>query len=374
MRSRFVVGTLALAPDAPEADWIETLVAMRPRLGRALLLPIDDSAAVLVGDHQTRLAEHFLLPDAPLGIHRLLASKVQLDRIAGELGIPTPASTVPADRHELLEQAEQRGYPVVLKRAEPWLASLHPGASSVVIAHDPAQLRAGFDQIQSDPSSPMLLQEYIPGGPESVWMFNGYFGASGACLSHFTGRKLRQRGPGTGPTTLGACVANPEVSELAQRLLSEVGYRGIVDMDFCFDARDGRYKLLDVNPRLGSTFRLFAADNGLDMVRAMHLDLTGRAVPTSAISNGRRWIDERSDLVTALRLASEGSLRLAPWLRSMRSVDETAWWAADDPVPFMVMGADLLPRAVRRLAALRRQRAEAPIAAPDEPELGGLAR
>ena len=197
MRSRFVVGTLALSPDAPEADWIETLVAMRPRLGRALLLPIDDSAAVLVGDHQTRLAEHFLLPDAPPGIHRRLASKVQLQRIAGELGIPTPASTVPADRHEMLEQAEQRGYPVVLKRAEPWLASLHPGASSVVIAHDPAQLRAGFDQIQSHPSSPMLLQEYIPGGPNSVWMFNGYFGASGACLSHFTGRKLRQRGPGT---------------------------------------------------------------------------------------------------------------------------------------------------------------------------------
>jgi predicted ATP-grasp superfamily ATP-dependent carboligase len=36
---------------------------------------------------------------------------------------------------------------------------------------------------------------YIPGGPESVWMYNGYFNAHSESLAHFTGRKLRQHPP-----------------------------------------------------------------------------------------------------------------------------------------------------------------------------------
>jgi len=57
-----------------------------------------------------------------------------------------------------------------------------------------------------------------------------------------------------------------------------VGYR--------FDARDGKYKLLDVNPRIGSTFRLFAAQNGLDVARALYLDVTAQPVPCAQVSEG----------------------------------------------------------------------------------------
>ena len=93
-------------------------------------------------------------------------------------------------------------------------------------------------------------------------MFNGYVGERGGFLCSFSGRKLRQRGPRTGPTTLGVCVANNQVSELAQRLLGAIRYRGIVDMGFRYDQRDGLYKLLDVNPRLGSTFRRSSPTTG----------------------------------------------------------------------------------------------------------------
>ena len=58
------------------------------------------------------------------------------------------------------------------------------------------------------------------------------------------------------------------------RLMQAVRYRGPLDMGYRFDARDGQYKLLDVNPRIGSTFRLFAAENGLDISRVLYLHLT----------------------------------------------------------------------------------------------------
>jgi predicted ATP-grasp superfamily ATP-dependent carboligase len=353
MRSRYLTSTVPMAAELPEADWIEALIALRPRLDRAMLLPIDDLAAVTVGDHQDRLAEHYLIPLAPAGIRRLLASKRELHALCLRLGLATPASSFPADETEFIAHAAEMGYPVVLKRAEPWLPPRRPDAPSVFIAHTPDQALQAYREMESDVAPQVMVQDYVPGDSDSVWMFNGYAGEAGRCLCSFTARKLRQRGPRTGPTTLGECAHNETVSVAAQRLLSELDYRGIVDMGFRYDRRDGLYKLLDVNPRLGSTFRLFTAANGVDVVRAMHLDMTARPVPPSQTLAGRTWIDERSDPVTAVQLIREGSLSVRSWMGSLRRIDEAAWWARDDPRPFIAMCAQSGAPAARMLAGGR---------------------
>jgi predicted ATP-grasp superfamily ATP-dependent carboligase len=350
MGSRYMTTSVRVAPDLPAGEWIDALIALRPRLGRAILLPIDDLAAVTVGDHQDRLAEHFLLPLAADGIRRRLASKRELHALCLGLGLATPTTSFPTDERELVAQADALGYPVVLKRADPWLPPRRPDAPSVFIARTAEQALHAYREMESDLAPQVMVQEYIPGDSASVWMFNGYAGEGGRCLCAFTGRKLRQRGPRTGPTTLGECVGNESVSAAAQRLLREIDYRGIVDMGFRHDQRDGLYKLLDVNPRLGSTFRLFTAENGVDVVRALHLDMTSRPVPPSQSAPGRKWIDERSDPVTAAQLIQEGSLGLRSWTRSLRRVDEAAWWAADDPQPFIAMCAQSAPLALGMLA------------------------
>jgi predicted ATP-grasp superfamily ATP-dependent carboligase len=173
-------------------------------------------------------------------------------------------------------------------------------------------------------------------------MFNGYFGQNSECLAGFTGLKLRQRGLQTGPATLGVCLQNDAVANAATRMMRELSYSGIVDMDFRYDARDGQYKLLDVNPRLGGSFRLFVADNGVDVVRAAYLDLTGQPVPANHARDGRGWLVEPYDLVVAGQMAVQRRLNLPAWARSLRAVDEAAWWSADDPAPFLTMWAPFL--------------------------------
>jgi len=349
-RSRYAAGSLALSPTAPQGEWVDALIEMRPRLGRAILLPIDDLAAVAVNDHQDRLAAHYAMPLAPPGIQRRLASKRELWRVCRELDVPTPSCTFPTDETQLREQAAEHGYPVVVKRTERWLAPRDKEAPSVYIAHTPEQLLAAYARMESDVAPQVMLQEYIPGGSDAVWTFNGYAGDGGECLCAFTGRRLRQQGPRTGQTTLGICAVNDTVDALGRRLLRELDYRGIVDIGFHYDRRDGLYKLFDVNPRLGSSFRMFVANNGIDVVRAQHLDLTGRPVPASAITDGRKWIDEPGDLATSIRLNRERALGLRSWTSSLKGLDEAAWWARDDPVPFFSMSVQALPLAIRVLA------------------------
>jgi D-aspartate ligase len=353
MRSRYMTGTVALPAAASDADWIQAVLALRSHLAGAILLPVDDVAAVTVDSHQEKLSEHFRLPLAPAGVRRRLASKRELHLLCVELGLPSPDSRFPTSEAELEREAAALGYPLILKRSDPWLPPRDAFAPSVAIAYNARQAREAYEAMESDVAPQIMLQEYIPGGPESVWMFNGYFGAAASCLCAFTGRKLRQRGSGTGPTTLGECLPNPAVETNARRLLQELDYRGIVDMGFRFDRRDGLYKLLDVNPRLGSTFRLFAGSAGIDVVRAMHLDLTGRPVLASRAIPGRRWIDDRSDPVSAARMIRRGELTPSEWARSLRGVNEAAWWAADDPAPFAAMFGQSGPAAWRMLAGRR---------------------
>lgn len=55
---------------------------------------------------------------------------------------------------------------------------------------------------------------------------------------------------------------------------------------------DGKYKLLNVNPRIGSTFRLFAARNGSDVASALYLDVTAHTVPFTQLPERRKGMVE----------------------------------------------------------------------------------
>jgi D-aspartate ligase len=357
-RSRYVRGTVGLPSSASDGQWLSELLAYGAKLGRPVLVGLDDDSAVFVDDHREALDEAFLIPASPPGLARRLASKRVLCELCEQVGVPAPEASFPASEDEAAEQAAARGYPAVLKRSEPWLEPRDPGAPSVAIARTEAELRFWHRRMESELAPQVMIQEYIPGDSSSIWMFNGYFGARSECLCAFTGRKLRQRGPRTGPTTLGVCSWNAAVAESASELMRGLSYRGIVDMGFRYDERDGRYKLLDVNPRAGSTFRLFTAANGLDVVRAAYLDLTGQPVPSDHARDGRRWLVEPYDLVAAAQLASAGELTLSGWARSLR-VEEAAWWARDDPLPFLGMCASLAWQSVKYpLRRRRRARAE----------------
>ena len=209
---------------------------------------------------------------------------------------------------------------------------------AAVLEQEPAhELMELYDAMGGPDCLGLMLQEHIPGGAEHSWMFNGYFTAGSECLFGWTGRKIRQCPLRTGPTTLGICLPNESVRKTAIDFMRAIGYRGIVDIDFRYDARDGQYKVLDVNPRIGSTFRLFVSDDGMDVARALYLDMTGQPVTAVRACPGRKWIVEDFDLVALFRYRRDGKLTFGEWLRSLRGVRESAFFAMDDLVPMLLM-------------------------------------
>lgn len=50
-------------------------------------------------------------------------------------------------------------------------------------------------------------------------------------------------------------MSNEEVAQQTREFMGAIGFRRIVDIGYKYDGRSAQYKLLDVNPRIGTTFR-----------------------------------------------------------------------------------------------------------------------
>jgi D-aspartate ligase len=153
----------------------------------------------------------------------------------------------------------------------------------------------------------------------------------GEPLGIFCGRKLRQTPPGIGTCRVGEAVWVQEVVDSALRLLRAFGYHGISQVEFKRDARDGRFKLMEINARLWQWHGLATAC-GVDIPRIAYADLVGEQPPRAQMNGrGKRWA------ITLLP-----GERPAP----QRPPYVDAVFAADDPKPALVHLARVVRSAV----------------------------
>jgi len=304
--------------------------------GRPILVPTDDDSCLFVADNASALQEGFRFPDQPDGLARDLVSKRTMYELCKQHAIPTAETRFPQSREDVVAYARDGVFPVMLKGIDTKALRRRTGFT-MVVCRNPDELLEWYDKLEPPGSPSLMLQEYIPGGPEQVWMFDGYFNRGSECLFGITGKKLRQFPAYTGVTSLGICLANDVVESQTRAFMKAIGYRGVLDLGYKYDARSGQYKLLDVNPRVGSTFRLFVDSIGMDVVRALYRDLTGQPVPIGASIEGRRWVVENFDIPSSYRYWRDRRLRIIDWLRSYRGVQEGSWFARDDVAPMLAM-------------------------------------
>lgn len=349
--SRYCSGTFPVGYDGrPLGDQARIVSDLRDvgvKLGPGtVLVPATDEWAVFMAEHQHELAELFRFPSLPASLATSLASKQGLHRIASEHGLATPVPVVPRSLAEALDLAQDLRYPVMVK---PEIS--RPSVETKMVVDGPEQLVDRLRELaEADEAPNLVFQEFIPGNED--WTFTGYFDAESRCLAGFTGLRLRTQPPHMGHTSLGMCLRNSELHEVATGFLAAVGYRGIVDAEFRYDARDRVYKVLDVNPRVGGNFRVFVDVHGMDVVRALYLDMVGRRVPMVEPQEGRLWMKEDSDLISFVHLRRAGELDLRGWVRSLRGLKEGATFSVRDPMPFLtamvLMVGDTLEGKLRR--------------------------
>jgi predicted ATP-grasp superfamily ATP-dependent carboligase len=263
-----------------------------------------------------------------------MLDKGQTYDLARAIGIPVPRTAKVKTRVDLDAVADDFEYPCALKPRDSFRFSAIFARKAFVV-HSRAELNEAFDLILPT-GLEMLVTEIVRGLPSELYEFPSYYtylDDGGEPLFHFTKRKLREQPLGWGTGTYHVTKWDPEVAELGLRFLQGVGLRGIGNVEFKRDARDGTLKLIECNPRPTATDKLLR-HVGLDLGWIAYRRALGEPVerPGPFKDGVHQWTPSR-DLVALREGRKLGTLTTASWLASLAHVQHFSIFDLGDPGP-----------------------------------------
>jgi predicted ATP-grasp superfamily ATP-dependent carboligase len=323
-----------LGPNQPGAA--EQLIALARKLGLVgyVLFPGGDAEVRMVAQSHATLATTFRLMTPPWETTRWALDKKLTYARAAALDIDHPKSFYPANRRESA-QIDCR-FPVLVKPTTRFDNNAFTQAKAWR-ADDSAELVARFDQALVAASVDSIsVQEIIPGNGDAQFSYAALWDR-GKPLASLVARRRRQF-----PIDVGYCstyvrtLECPAVEEASERLLQSLDYHGLVEVEYKFDHRDGRYKILDVNVR-GWTWIALGARAGVDFPLLNWRLAMGEAVPAGQRGRaGAGWMLGSRDIVASCQEMLLGRLSPLDYLRSFALPLEFAVFNLDDPLPALV--------------------------------------
>lgn len=285
---------------------LDALQAIIERERPDVLFPIDGTRAL--ARHQARFAPRvgLLLPDGTAfdTAHDNQAALQTCRR----LGIPCPLMYTPAEAARLLAAGNRgrtgkAGTCLVIKPRDDV-----GGGRGIRYVHTRRELEEWLPRVERR-WGPVVIQEYIPGGTESMRTVNLLFDRNSRLAAWFTMRKLRQWPNRGGITALGVSTREPGLVELLRPFFQTLGWRGLAEAEIKVDARDGTPKVIEINPRVWGYIG-FPIHCGIDFPLLACQLAAGRPspgdLPLSAYPSGRKYLNPSAYLKAALaELASQ---------------------------------------------------------------------
>ncbi len=344
---------LAETPDsAVLAGHLESL-----RIPRAVVIACSDRWSRALSGLPGELRHRFMTSMPSRETVELFVDKDRFTALVDRLGIPHPRTLLLRNVDDLDKASDEDLRVGFLKPTESQRYYLRFGTKGSFV-HDRETARRLISQAR-DLELTFMLQEWIPGEVSNTILLDGFVDRQGTVRAMVARRRLRMDPPRIANTALDRTIPLREVAEAAdatRAILAEVGYRGIFNIEFKHDARDGRFKVIEVNAR---PFWLIAhiARAGADLPFMAYRDAQDLPVPeVPSYQAGRYGMYEVPEIAALLR--AWGSFRrptgpvLAPWLRGDHTL---LWWR--DPAPGLVdLGHSSRNRIAGMVARLRSRR------------------
>jgi D-aspartate ligase len=357
--SRYVSRTVGWAgPDHADAAAFVLELARHHRLDSWVIICGGDAEARFVAQNHAALAMTFRLTTPPWETVQWASDKRLTYRRAAELGIDCPWSAYPRDRHEVAELDCR--FPLILKPTvrnsnnaftmeKAWRVD---NRTELLDRYDQAAALVGADAI--------VLQELIAGRGSAQFSYAAVWDR-GAPVASLVATRARQYPIDFGYTsTFVQTLERAPIEDAACRFLTSIAYSGLVEVEFKYDARDGRTKLLDVNARTW-TWNGIGQSAGVDFAHILWRLAMGEAVVPCRGRAGVAWINWSRDLVAAVQEMRAGTLSPADYVGSLRQPLTFAAIAGDDILPGVVDLPLLAWRMLtRRLRAVRGTQSASP--------------
>lgn len=267
----------------PELEKKEVLIEHLIEIGKEfegkkklIVMGCGDWYVRILIENKEKLSSYYIIPYIDEELLNRIALKDRFYEICEELNIKYPKTYI----YECGKENDLKlgfDYPVVAKPADS--AQYHyakfPSKKKVFRIRNKEDLKSVLDELEeSSYAYKFLIQDYIPGGDEYMYVLTCYSDREGKVKFAALGHSLLESHT---PSAIGNPVAiinevNPDIVAEAARFLEHIGYTGFSNFDIKYDRRDGSYNFFEINVRLGRS-NFYVTGSGFNTVKWIVDDL-----------------------------------------------------------------------------------------------------
>ncbi len=255
------------------------------QLQNNIIFPTNDEHVSILSKHKNELEDFFIIASADWSVIEKCYNKRLTYNIAKSIDIPIAATWMPDTKEDLLQI--ELPYPVIIKPAV--MHSFYSQLKQkVFVCNNQEELLNNYDLALSViPNNEIIIQDIITGGSENLYSACFLFDGDKEIQS-LVGRRARQHPPDFGnATTFAQIIDNDELLETSRKLLKEIKYKGVCEVEFKFDPVDKTYKFLEINPRTWKWHSIAAKANS-NILENYYLILKGEKLePIPVIKEGQ---------------------------------------------------------------------------------------
>lgn len=317
-------------------ELIDTLVEIANQFeSKPVLIPSQDTSVLLVSRNREKLEPFYRISLPSKEVVEMLMDKPSFYEFAAKENLPIAKYFLVHNRNEADEAVKKLNFPCIVKppiKSPLWAENTKIKAYKI---YDIDEFFRVYDMC-APWADVLMVQEWIEGTDVDLYSCNCYFNLKNEPLVSFIAKKIRQYPPVTGNTSLGIECRADEVKEIALEMFRKVNYHGLGYVEMKRDARTGKYYIIEPNIGRPTGRSALAEAAGVEILYTLYCEKVGLPLPEQREQKylNVKWIQIRTDLMSAYYYWKKGELSLADYFKSINGKKFYAVFSLKDPKPF----------------------------------------
>lgn len=362
--SKYIVKRIKEPPIDDPRKYVKWLIDVAKEENIEVFLPTSDILVWIASNWRDEISDYIKVPLAPKEVVDIALRKDLTYKACEKYGVNYPKTYYPTSYDEVMQLANEIEYPVVVKprttvgieiEGKGFIAK---SKKELLEKYQPNNFKPFMrPDFKKDPTFRwQLIQEFAEGPMRNLYTIGAIFNKKSKPITIFCGRKVRQWPVKMGNCTMAETNYNENAVETSIKLLEKIKWQGVVEVEIKKDAKDEKFKIIELNPRT-YTWTWLAVQSDADLpyfwYKSAFDDLNNEKLKTPKGDLAYiYWLTDFLGLPSQLVYAENKKEFIKDYFKSLRREKVCAVWNREDPLPFfadLINSLSLIPKYLRRL-------------------------
>ena len=304
-----------ICPEFKSEEFADFLLKIAQKNGIKgwMLVPSNDHAVLTIAKNKDRLEQYYKIISPELNIIENIYNKEKLIQSAVKSGVSISKSWFPKSYSEL--ESFDLEFPILVKGKFGLNFYKQLGRKAFLINNE-NEFKKLISVIKNKLTAKNLfIQKLIPTGKNKT-ISCAVFSINGEIKTLWMGEKLRQHPIQFGTSTFSRSIYVEEIKTLSKKIIKEINFTGICEIEFLFDDIEKKYQLIEINARTWLWVGL-AKSCGVDFVKIAYdyVNDINPKYPDKYVID-KYWIHLITDLPYSVIAILSGNLSLKSFFSS----------------------------------------------------------